>query len=79
MGGSLATHEVSDGTCQDGECIPPSENAVLTIGDNNSYDFGEVSVYTSKEITLSVRNLRYWRGDIQWIGFQPEETPSEEL
>lgn len=32
-----------------------------------------------KEITLSVRNLRYWRGDIQWIGFQPEETPSEEL
>jgi hypothetical protein len=32
-----------------------------------------------KEITLTVRNLRYWRGDIQWIGFQPEETPSEEL
>jgi hypothetical protein len=32
-----------------------------------------------KEITLSVRDLRYWRGDIQWIGFQPEETPPEEL
>ena len=31
-----------------------------------------------KEITLTVRNLRYWRGDIQWIGFQPEETPAEE-
>jgi len=32
-----------------------------------------------KEITLTVRNLRYWRGDIQWVGFQPEETPPEEL
>ena len=32
-----------------------------------------------KEIALSVRNLRYWRGDIQWIGFDPQETHPEDL
>lgn len=32
-----------------------------------------------REITVSLRDLRYSRGDIQWIGFNPEETPSEDL
>lgn len=32
-----------------------------------------------KEISLSVRNLRYWRGDIQSIAFNPEEVPFEEI
>lgn len=32
-----------------------------------------------KEINVSVRNLRYSHGDIQSIGFEPKETPPEDL